>query len=147
MPWQTPGQSPASWLTIFLLGLLGCDSGNLTYPAGGRVAFPDGTPLDGGAVEFRSLETRPSVGARGIIQPDGTFRLTTYKPGDGAVPGTHQALVVPKRPPGHQWDEMRGSSQMATLHPKYQRFESSGLEYTVTENASKNEFQIMVQPP
>ena len=137
----------AVWCVPVMLCLLGCGGSPATFPAGGRVTYADGAPLDGGAVEFRSLESKPRVGARGVIQPDGTFRLTTYLPDDGAVPGNHQALVVPQRPPGDRWEELRSSGQIQTIHSKYQRFDSSGLEFTVTPNPEENDFQIVVERP
>ena len=131
---------------VFLFSCLGCGGGT-TFPAGGRVTFPNGSPLAGGAVEFRSLEHEPPVGARGVIREDGTFQLTTYRPGDGAVEGEHQALVVPKRPAGDQWDEVRISGQAPIIDSKYQSFDTSGLTFTVTRKAADNQFQITVTPP
>ena len=130
-----------------LVSLVGCGSGARTYPAGGRVTFPDGSPLDGGAVEFRSLDTDPSVSARGMINADGTFSLTTYESDDGAVEGKHQALIVPKRPDGHRWEELRFSGQPPPFDPRFQRFDTSGLTFTVTRQHSENDFHITVERP
>ena len=128
-----------------MLCLPGCGGGDSTYPAGGRVTLPDGTPLDGGVVEFRTLENDPPVGARGLIHSAGTFQLPTYAPGAGALAGQHQALVVPKRPPRDQWNELQRSGRLKMIHPKYQRFSSSGLEFTVTPKPSENDFHITVE--
>ena len=68
------------WFSIALVaGLTGClGSDQPTYRAGGRVTFPDGSPLDGGMVEFRSLDSDPPISARGEIGPDGTYSMTTF---------------------------------------------------------------------
>ncbi len=138
---------------IALASLIGCSSGGQpTYRAGGRVTFPDGQPLDGGVVEFRSLDLQPSVSARGYIQADGTFQLTTFKPGDGAVEGEHRATVSPPPPlPGSTPDDvLRGKKAASTgpvIDPCYRRFETSGLKFTVTRDPTQNQFSIVVEPP
>ena len=139
-----PSRKCAPWCVLALLCLLGCGGGATTYSAGGRVTYPDGSPVEGGAVEFRSLETEKPVGARGVIQADGTFQLTTYEPEDGAVPGRHQVLIVSKRPSRDEWVALQRAGKLKAVHPKYQRFDSSGLELTVTENPAENDFQITV---
>jgi hypothetical protein len=37
----------------------------------------------------------PAVEAFGDIGSDGTFTLTTYRPGDGAIPGTYKVAISP----------------------------------------------------
>lgn len=76
---------------IFLL-LMGCSDKLPTYPVSGKVQFPDGSPVRVGTVELKSREQ--GVQARGTIATDGTFTLTTYEEDDGAVEGTHDAVVV-----------------------------------------------------
>jgi hypothetical protein len=65
-----------------------------TYPAGGRVTFQNGTEVTSGTVSFRPLEGELKTSARGEIQPDGSFELTTFTAGDGALPGRHEVLVA-----------------------------------------------------
>lgn len=45
-----------------------------------------------GTIELKSREH--GVQARGTIENDGSFSLTTYEEGDGAVAGEHDAVVV-----------------------------------------------------
>ncbi len=81
-----------------LLGLAGCGGPRL-YPVHGKVVWEDGAEareLDGGLVVCESVDG--AVGARGDIQKDGSFRLSTYKPGDGALPGKHRVAVVENKP-------------------------------------------------
>jgi hypothetical protein len=104
----------------------------------GKVLFPDGTPLTEGMVTFEAVD-QPKVMARGQIRSDGSFRLSTYKPNDGAVPGRHRVLVMTLPPVGRQ------ANLPPLIHPSFTSFETSGLEYTVLPG--KNSFQIEVRRP
>lgn len=89
--------------------------------------------------------TRPEDGkstARGATGPDGTCRLTTFKPDDGAVPGRH--LVMVAQPPviGDP-DAPYTGPQIAS---KFASFNTSGLEMTVAEDAEKNSITLTVTP-
>jgi hypothetical protein len=73
--------------------LYGCGSG--LYPVEGKVVWQDGAPakeLERSFVIFDLPEKQTS--ARGTIQADGTFRLTTNKLNDGALPGEYKVMVV-----------------------------------------------------
>jgi hypothetical protein len=73
--------------------LSGCGSG--IYPVEGQIVWQDGSPakeLARGFVIFDLPEKQTS--ARGTIQADGSFRLTTKKPDDGALPGDYKVLVI-----------------------------------------------------
>lgn len=77
-------------LTAFLTG---CGGG--VGPVEGRVAWKDGAPareLAGCQVIFDLPEKQTS--ARGTIQADGSFRLTTNKPDDGALAGDYKVLLI-----------------------------------------------------
>lgn len=74
----------------------GCGENGSTTPAGstvpvkGKVTYK-GQPLTEGDVAFEPLDTgRP---ANGKVEADGSFTLTTFKDGDGAVIGTHRVGV------------------------------------------------------
>ena len=125
--------------------LVGCGGGDRpVYRAGGQVTFADGTPVSAGRVNFRPVDDPKPVVARGEIQPDGTFRLTTFKTGDGALPGRHRVIVMPKI----TFDVERHTEVIAVdIDPRFESYETSGLEFTVTEKAADNEFLITVEPP
>ena len=88
-----------SFLLGLPLGLVigGCGSSSPgaaplpTLPVKGKVTY-NGKPLTRGTIKFA-----PDDGfgreAQGPIQPDGTFLLSTFKDGDGAVPGVHRVAV------------------------------------------------------
>jgi len=80
-------------LSLALSLTLGCGASDIA-PARGIVQR-DGQPLDGGKVILTPLgEGQPSVGQ---IESDGTFDLTTNKPGDGATIGQYRVTVVGNR--------------------------------------------------
>ena len=129
---------------VAVCGLVGCGGGGLsTYSAGGKVTFPDGTPLAGGWVEFQPVNSEHAVSARGEIQADGTFELGTNEPGDGAIEGEHRALVTP---PPFQGDRDEMTSVPETIDRKFQQFDTSGLKFTVTAGGD-NHFEIQVTRP
>lgn len=81
------------------LGISGCTAKEMpaTFPVQGKVLQADGTPLHGGAVQFRSLEN-PVYTTIGDIDQDGNFTLRTLANNeriDGAPPGKYQATVIP----------------------------------------------------
>ncbi len=81
---------------VALLSVFGCGP-NLpkTYPVQGRVFFEDGKNVEQGSVEFRldSASDSQRTVARGKINPDGSFSLSTFEPGDGALPGIYKVIV------------------------------------------------------
>jgi hypothetical protein len=74
--------------------MTGCGPRNpSTFPVQGRVEFEDGSVAEIGSVEFRSMTGTERMTARGKIEKDGSFTLSTFEPGDGALPGDHQVIV------------------------------------------------------
>ena len=109
---------------ISLLSCCGCSDGRLkTYPAKGKVVFKSGNPVHVGTVEIKSREH--GVQARGSIDPDGNFLLTTYTDGDGAVAGMHDCVVVQFV----MTEELKDfkPSVVGVVHPKYASYSTSGL--------------------
>src|SRR5262245_11755733 len=81
-------------LAAFLLLSFASCGGPRLYPVAGRVVWEDGSAareLSGGLVAFESVEAR--MGARGEIDADGAFRVSTSRSGDGALEGRHRVLV------------------------------------------------------
>jgi hypothetical protein len=111
-----------------------------TYPVALKVTYADQKPVTGAQVILRSEEAK--VSARGIVGSDGTCRLTTFKPDDGAVLGHHQVLVA-KPPLQGDPDKPYSGPKIAD---KYSSFATSGLEVNVTPDAEKNTFDLKVTP-
>ncbi len=139
---------------LMMLCLTGCGSRN-TYPVRGKVTYPDGSPMKGGAVMFEPQSVAKAdaksdasqlVMARGAIQEDGTFTLGTFGEDDGAPPGHYRVLVRPQvKKHGRGVDENAPDPQWEPnqVHPKFQDFKTSGLEFTVEPRT--NDFKIQVE--
>ncbi|MGY8768664.1 MAG: carboxypeptidase-like regulatory domain-containing protein [Pirellulales bacterium] len=82
---------PIYCLGFLFCGLLGCGSGSSTVPVQGIVT------LDGETVEGATIAFTPVEGGRlctGATDASGTFKLTTKKSGDGAMPGSYKVTVI-----------------------------------------------------
>ena len=126
-----------------LISLAGCrDSQPRTYPVQGLVRFADGKVLRGGSIEFESSETDPPLLARGIIGPDGSFRLGTFELDDGAIAGKHRVVVLSNYQIG-TGAERPGKIPQQVLHPKYRGFKTSGIVQQIKPD--KNTLLIEVE--
>jgi hypothetical protein len=54
----------------------------------------DGKPVSGATVLFVPEPGSSARPASGLTDGEGNFRLTTYRPNDGAVPGTYKIVVT-----------------------------------------------------
>jgi hypothetical protein len=84
----------AGLAALMLVSFWGCGSdtspgAGVMVPVKGKVTYK-GMPLTQGEVVFEPDGGREAYGR---IQPDGTFELTTFKKGDGAVRGVHRVGV------------------------------------------------------
>lgn len=144
--WTRPGRG--RWLVVLGIAALACGGcGRKVYPVQGSVKYAGGrpiAPLVGGTVEFEPAEeeARTTVGnARGDIQPDGTFRLSTFNLGLGAIEGPHRAIVIPPAPKDSD------GGRPPAVHPRFQRYETSGFQFNVTRDKEKNTFVLEVTAP
>jgi hypothetical protein len=127
-----------SWLSF----ITGCGDGNpKTYPVDGRVIFEDGKVAEIGTVEFRMNQDENRIIARGVIRKDGSFSMSTFEPGDGAVEGKHQAIV----------QQMVISEGLGPSHQhgprvpkKYADYSTSGLQVEV-KPIEKNQITIKLE--
>ncbi len=136
---------------LLAMGLLAGCSGRgraPTYEVTGTVKLPDGTPLAGGRIMFRPAgDSDVTFAARGEIREDGTFELSTFGLGDGAVAGKHKVMVLPPTP-----DELMDNPR-ANVGPRlfidlsYQSLRTTPLEYRVADDGTVNHFEIVVEPP
>jgi hypothetical protein len=124
-----------SWLLLLPVAGTGCGGMN---SVSGKVAFDDGAPVTGGMLVFESKDKEPAVTARAEIQPDGSYRLGTHKPGDGAPAGVYRVLVAPPPP-----QDPRDRFAPPPFEERYTDFSTSGLEFEV--KSGSNEFPIQLQ--
>ena len=126
-------------LTVAIGG--GCGGGR-TGAVEGRVKFKDGSDVSvlGGyeiALEHQSSKTS----ATGQIEADGTFTVTTFAAGDGALPGTHRVAITPPTAP-----DPDKPPQKSKLPEKYGDFAASGLVMEVKPGRNRVELELERAP-
>jgi hypothetical protein len=83
-------------LCLTTLALTSCGSGTASlHPVRGRVAYL-GQPTPGAIVVFHPAGNDDPAAPRpsGQVQADGSFSLSTFKPGDGAPAGDYQVAIA-----------------------------------------------------
>ncbi len=84
----------AVWVSVLSLTvLIGCGSSSglpRTYKVAGTVT-QNGTPVEGAMVTFLNSEGKKD--AVGSTNAKGEFKLSTYGPGDGALPGSYKVTI------------------------------------------------------
>jgi len=112
---------------VLLSSCWGCGSNAAPYvgktvPVKGKVTYK-GKLLTQGQIVFEPDNSGRE--AHGSIQPDGTFELSTFAKGDGAVPGTHRIAVT------------SGKVGEVVVPVKYKNTSSSKTEVEVAEGKSE----------
>ena len=120
-------------LAALVLSCWGCGTSSeppagTTIPVKGKVTYK-GQPLTQGSVVFEPDGGRE---ANGEIQSDGTFELTTFKIGDGAVPGVHRVGIT---------GSLKGGK--SPIPVKYRSPSSSKLEVEVS--AGKTDYPVDIK--
>jgi len=107
------------------------------------VVSQKGKPLTGGDVMFTPTQAEGAGNvATGQIGSDGSYRLTTFNTGDGAVLGKHKATVVARSA-----GDLEKMNKMKTgaiayklppslVSPKYSQVASTPLTYTVEDKSN-----------
>lgn len=117
-------------LLCSLVSFAGCGpSRPATYPVKGKVVFENNEPCQLGTIEFRSLDHM--VTARGIIEKDGSFMLTTWEPGDGAVAGSHQIII--QQLIITEDLSFKSHNHGKRVPPRYGDYSTSGIKATVKD--------------
>lgn len=128
-----------SGLAALCLVAAGCGRRITLVPAEGRVT------LDGKPVQFGAVMVQPAAGpaAQGKINGDGTFRLGTFKPDDGAIPGTATVRVMCRKDVTQPGGEKAYGPSL--IPDRYTRFDTSGL--TVEIKAGMKPLEISLSRP
>lgn len=108
----------------------------------GRVLI-DGRPLEQGQVLFVPEKGR---GAHASIAPDGTFTLSTYGDGDGAIVGPHRVSVSSRSTTGDDPNNI-DAPKISHIPERYSNPATSGLTFQV-ESDKTNEpiFELSSHP-
>ena len=118
--------------------IVGCGNPVEIAPIQGKVTYK-GQPLKFGTVMFQPMSGGQH--AEGLIQPDGSFKLSTHNAGEGARLGTNRISVrcYENQDPAKQGGQFEGGQSLGQLliPIKYTMASSSGL--TVDVKAEGNE--------
>lgn len=126
-------------LLVTLAGLVGCGGKDRpeTVKVFGKVTHA-GQPVTSGTVTFHPVgfasgeANRPALG---VLQPDGSYALSTYEAGDGAIPGKYEVAVVSVEKPPSVEEFAAGAKVKPALPEKYATPRTSGLTATVPAEA------------
>ncbi len=119
--------------------LAGCGEENpKTYPIPGRLVYTDGKPVPGATIVLRTTHREKVVVARGAVDKDGRFELTTFATKDGVIEGDHEITIIPI--PGSDGD----GPPKRIIPTKYSSAETSDLTFTV--KADTPEILITIEP-
>lgn len=132
-------------LVVLSLQLVGCGGGNLAQVTGKVTA--NGQPVTEGTLLFSpiagSTEGEGAIPATAEIQSDGTFTVSTEKPGDGAAVGKHRISYTPPIPEAPDWDGY-GKKPEVPKSP-FAGFTPTTAEVEIKSGA--NELTIELAPP
>tara|TARA_R110002095_G_scaffold144737_1_gene125201 strand:- start:1679 stop:2170 length:492 start_codon:yes stop_codon:yes gene_type:complete len=131
----------SSLCTVIALCCLiaGCskESGPQTFPVKGKVIY-DGKPLNNGTVRYAPIDAAKGRAAIGEISKEGGFTLSTYKPGDGVLPGKYNisitAFVIPEDATEKQIQKQYFNKP--AIPKKYFDVKTSGLNDSVDDSHS-----------
>jgi hypothetical protein len=90
----------AALVLLMIVGpLTGCGSSGLpgTVPIRGKVVY-NGRPLSQGEVRYVPVDPQVGRQARGKLDKNGNFEMTTLKAGDGVLPGKYKVVIVALAP-------------------------------------------------
>lgn len=126
------------WAVAFVaIGIVGCgDSGRpKTIPLTGVVTIDGKEPGENGTLFFtptKSADGYPARPANGSFNAQGHYRIMSWTPDDGLVPGHYTVSVVP------------ADLNKTVIPKKYQQGKTSGLEVDAPVDQRKIEYNIEV---
>ena len=122
---------------LVLLCAVGCSD---KIKLGGTVTFSDdGSPLTAGTVIF-STDT---LEARGDIQADGTYKMSSDVAGDGLPPGKYKVYIRDAYKYERVGPADNPTDNVVTLiHSKHTSPDTSGLEVDVSSSLKTYDFKV-----
>lgn len=104
----------------------------------GKVTYK-GKPVPNGTVNFI-----PAAGkdASGEIKPDGTYTLTSFRPGDGAIPGAYSVVIVAMQDMASRLPEERSPLPPPIVPVKYTSLATSDLKAQVEDQENTINFDL-----
>jgi hypothetical protein len=115
----------------------GCsDNRPMTVPITGSVTIDGKPPGESGNIYFTVIqpaEGYPRRPASGAFDVDGVYRVMSWAPDDGLVPGHYTVSVVP------------GDASKTVIPKKYHQSKTSGLEVDISPDKDEIEYNIDVR--
>lgn len=137
-------QTCAAW-TVLALVFVGCGGNqHRTAKVNGKVTYK-GKPVPNGTVTFIPEAGGPS--ATGEIQSDGTFSMTTYSSGDGAVLGKHKVVIAAMQDMGDRLPEDRNPLPPPIVPTKYTSPATTDLTTEVKDGENTPVFDLIDEKP
>jgi hypothetical protein len=121
--------------TGIFVSAVGCNRGPEMAAVTGKVTY-NGQPLQFGSVTFQPTRGQP---ARGEIQSDGSFELSTFSLGDGAFVGPHKVKIACYESQNPAFVKGPGEQRLGrSLIPvKYTLLDQSGLTAEVKPDTAE----------
>jgi hypothetical protein len=151
------------FLSLTLLGLVGCGSGVNSIPVTGKVTL-DGTPISGAVITFQPVEGGTGMPAVGTTDSSGQYTVTDMRSeslGSGAVAGEYKVGVMWYKPDPNDTSQATGetagdantdddkashqqvSGPDSLLPVAYNSPDSSGLTASVKAGSSTFDFDLV----
>jgi len=105
----------------------------------GKVTYK-GKAVPNGTVNFNPEIPGPPTS--GEIQPDGTYTLTTFKSGDGAIPGKYSVVIVAMQDNASRLPEDRSPLPPPIVPIKYTSPATSDLKAEVKDQENTIDFDL-----
>lgn len=132
-----------------MLSVAGCGGGveppPKTVKVHGTVTYKN-SPVTKGKVTLQSTATksggeisRPAVGT---IGPDGTFTLSTFTAGDGALPGEYRVTVESFDQELTMEEAYEGKTQTSLIPEKYSNIKTTELKATIPDQNEPYQLQL-----
>ncbi len=126
---------------LVLVGTSGCGNPHGCVKVSGTITLNGGNPPGPGAVTFTVVEPAegfPNRPTMAKFDTDGFYRVTTYDPGDGILPGSYMISIECYETPPN----MDGKPIKSYIHNKYLSPKTSGFELNVEPNSKPITFDI-----
>lgn len=124
--------------SFVLLPLIGCGpSRPETAQVSGKITF-NGQPVPAGRIAFWPPKGRPAIAE---IRPDGSYELTSFSDGDGAILGQHRVTIKATRVHFPGGDRTKGVVEWL-VPQSYENAKTSPLKAEVSAGKNTINFDI-----
>ena len=129
---------------LALVLVCACTKSPPLYKVKGKASYR-GKALTTGTVAFHHTDARSPM-VTGDIHADGTFELTTKRPGDGAVPGEYRVTVTSMLPgKGVEGVDQDYRPPQPLIPLRFMRLDETPLKATI-EPKDSNEIHLSLSP-